>query len=92
MLLALIIFYVVTLVYAAITERFRHYAMLIGLQGWLLLGVALLRLHGIDWLELSFVLVETLVFKAVVMPCCSPSSAARASTGCTPARWPSSTS
>ena len=68
MLLALIIFYVVTLVYAAITERFRHYAMLIGLQGWLLLGVALLRLHGIDWLELSFVLVETLVFKAVVMP------------------------
>ena len=39
MLLALIILYVVTLLYLSIVERFRHYAALVGLQGWLLLGV-----------------------------------------------------
>lgn len=60
--------YVVTLVYLAITERFRHYALLIGLQGWLLLGIALLSLHAVDWTELAFVVAETLVFKAVVVP------------------------
>ena len=34
MILPLIILYVVTLVYLAITERFRNFASLIGLQGW----------------------------------------------------------
>ena len=33
MILPLIILYVVTLVYLAITERFRNFASLIGLQG-----------------------------------------------------------
>lgn len=41
MILPLIILYVVTLVYLAITERFRNFASLIGLQGWLLFAVAL---------------------------------------------------
>ena len=68
MLLALIILYVVTLVYLPITERFRNYAIIIALQGWLLLGVALLRLHSGDIWELLFVVAETLVFKAVIVP------------------------
>lgn len=68
MLLALIIIYVVTLVYISITERFRNYATIIGVQGWILLCVALLRLHSINWLELSFVLTETLIFKAIIVP------------------------
>ena len=68
MLLALIILYVVTLLYLSIVERFRHYAALVGLQGWLLLGVALFRLHAIDWPELIFILAETLVFKAIIVP------------------------
>jgi hydrogenase-4 component E len=68
MLFALIIIYVVTLVYLGITERFRNYASLIMLQGWVLFGVAILRLHAIDWAELTFVLAETLIFKAVVVP------------------------
>ena len=68
MLLALIILYVVTLLYLSIVERFRHYAALVGLQGWLLLGVALFRLHTIDWPELIFILAETLVFKAIIVP------------------------
>lgn len=68
MLLALILIYVVTLVSLSVTERFRHYAALIGLQGWILLAIALLRLHAVSLPELLFVLMETLVFKAVVVP------------------------
>lgn len=68
MLLALIIVYVMSLVYISTVERFRVYATLISLQGWVLLGIALLRLHTIDWLELSFVVFETLVFKAIIVP------------------------
>ena len=68
MILPLVILYVVTLVYLSITERFRTYASLIGLQGWILFGVALLRLHRIDLPELLFISVETLLFKALLVP------------------------
>lgn len=68
MLFALIIVYVVTLVYLSITERFRYYASLIAVQGWILFGIALLRLSSVNWLELGFVLAETLIFKALVVP------------------------
>ena len=63
MILPLIILYVVTLVYLAITERFRNFASLIGLQGWLLFAVALVRLHAINPAELAFICLETLLFK-----------------------------
>ena len=63
-----LILYVVTLVYLSITERFRTYASIIGLQGWILFGVALLRLHRIDLPELLFISVETLLFKALLVP------------------------
>ena len=62
MLLSLIILYVLTLIYLSIVERFRNYASLIAFQGWILLGIALLRLHSLDWIELSFVILETLIY------------------------------
>ena len=68
MILPLVILYTVTLVYLSITERFRTYASIIGLQGWILFGVALLRLHRIDLPELLFISVETLLFKALLVP------------------------
>jgi hydrogenase-4 component E len=68
MLFALIILYVVTLVYFSITERFRYYTMLVAAQGAILFGIALFRLHAVNWLELLFVLAETLIFKAMVVP------------------------
>lgn len=68
MILALIILYVITLVYLSITERFRNYAALIGLQGWLLFAIALLRLHDINLAELLFIAAETLIFKALLVP------------------------
>lgn len=68
MLLSLIILYVISLVYVAMVERFRSYATIIAFQGWILLGIALLRLHSLNWVELSFVILETLIFKAVIVP------------------------
>ena len=68
MLLSLIILSIITLIYLSIVERFRNYASIIACQGWLLLGIALLRLHTLDWLELSFIILETLIFKALIVP------------------------
>ena len=68
MILALILVYVVTLVYLAITERYRNFAAIISVQGWLLFAVALLRLHAIHPAELAFIALETLVFKALLVP------------------------
>lgn len=68
MLLALLILYVVTLVYLPITERFRNYTMIIAIQGWILLGIAMAKLHAVNLWEMLFVVTETLVFKALVVP------------------------
>lgn len=68
MILPLIILYVVTLVYLSITERFRNFASLIGLQGWLLFAIALVRLHAINPAELTFICLETLLFKSILVP------------------------
>ena len=68
MLLSLIILYILSLIYLSIVERFRNYASIIAIQGWILLGIALLRLHTLDWVELSFIITETLIFKALIVP------------------------
>lgn len=68
MILPLVILYVVTLVYLSITERFRNFATLIGLQGWLLFIIALIRLHTINPAELAFIAFETLLFKGILVP------------------------
>ena len=68
MLLTLIILYIISLVYTAMVERFRNYATIIAFQGWILLGIALLRLHSLNWMELSFIILETLIFKAIIVP------------------------
>lgn len=68
MILALIILYVVTLVYLPITERFRNYAVIVSLQGWILMGIALLRLHTVSFWELGFIVAETMIFKAIIVP------------------------
>ena len=68
MVLTLIILYVITLIYLSTVERFRNYTSIIAVQGWILLGIALLQLHTLNWVELGFVILETLIFKAIVVP------------------------
>lgn len=68
MLLALIIAYTVTLLYACVIERFRLYALVMGLQGWLLLAIAYMQLEAAPVGEIIFVITETLVFKGLLVP------------------------
>lgn len=68
MLFLLIIFYALTLLYAATSERFRHYAVLVGIQGWLLMGIALMQLHSATLFEQLFIVTETLIFKGLLIP------------------------
>ncbi len=65
---SLIILYVISLVYFSITERYRHFAALVAMQGVLLAAIALLRLHTGNIYDLLFVITETLVVKAIVVP------------------------
>lgn len=81
MLLLLILIYAVSLLYLAVTERFRHYAWLVGLQGWLLMGIALMQIGPGENLSGSlgensdtelgsriFIIIETLLCKGLLVP------------------------
>ncbi len=68
MIFILIIIYAITLLYAATSERFRSYALIVGLQGWLLMAMALLQLHETSLFDQIFVVAETLIFKGLLIP------------------------
>ncbi len=68
MILSLIILYTLTLIFLVTTERFRSAASLMALQGWILMAIALLRLHTLNWAELGFVALETALFKGIIVP------------------------
>lgn len=64
----LIIIFIVTLLYAAKNELIKQYVFILGLQGLILFGVALLELKEINIPHLVLILLETLLFKAVFVP------------------------
>ena len=64
----LIIIFAISLIYLSITERFRVYANLIGLQGLILFLLSFIELDKITLGTLLFVATETLVFKVIVVP------------------------
>jgi len=64
----LVIMFAITLIYLSITERFRTYATLVGMQGLLLFALSFLELETITLGTLLFVAIETLVFKVIVVP------------------------
>ncbi len=68
MIALLILLFAVSLVFFSITERFKTYAMLVGFQGLLLFGISFSLLKEINTLNLIFIIVETIVFKTVVVP------------------------
>ena len=68
MTLSLIILYVLTLIYLSIADRFRNHTTILTIQGVLLFGIAMARLHSFHPVEMSFIVIETLVFKAIVIP------------------------
>lgn len=64
----LLIIFAITLLYFAIANRLMTYLSILSLQGILLFGVALLELHDMNVLNLSFILLETVIVKAVAIP------------------------
>jgi len=64
----LIVLFAITLVYFASAERLIIYTRLIGLQGLLLCGIALIELKEVNTANLIFIVSESLVFKALLIP------------------------
>ena len=64
----LIIIFIITLNYMAMAGRLDTYNRLLFIQGILLFGIAFHELHTIEPLNLFFILMETLVFKAIIVP------------------------
>jgi hydrogenase-4 component E len=68
MLSFLIILFALTLIYLSVSERFRSFSNLIALQGVLLFGIAIIELKEVNTANLIFIVSETIVFKAIVVP------------------------
>jgi hydrogenase-4 component E len=64
----LIVLFTVTLVYFASAERLIIYIRLIGIQGLLLCGIALLELREVNTGILIFIASETMIFKTILIP------------------------
>ncbi|MDR2563055.1 MAG: hypothetical protein LBC98_03845 [Prevotellaceae bacterium] len=63
-----ILFFAFTLIFLSITERFRSYANLIAVQGVLLFCISFSLLKDVNAVNLVFITIETLVFKAMIVP------------------------
>lgn len=64
----IIIVFIITLIYLAKVEMVKSYFLLMAIHGVLLFGLAFLELHEVKIVQLSFILLETLVFKALFVP------------------------
>jgi hydrogenase-4 component E len=64
----LIIIFTMTLIYLAVANRFVSFVRVLGLQGLLLFGIAYMELKDINFGNLVFILLETLLFKSIIVP------------------------
>jgi hydrogenase-4 component E len=64
----LLITYTISLIYIAMANRMLTYIRIIAFQGLLLFGIAFVELIEINLLNLVFVLLETIIIKAVAIP------------------------
>lgn len=60
--------FAITLIYFASAERLSTYVRLIALHGLLLCGIAVFELKEVNWVNLLFIVAETLFFKAMILP------------------------
>ena len=64
----LLITFTITLIYIAMANRLLTYIRIIAFQGFILFGVAFIQLIEINMVNLIFVLLETIVIKAIAIP------------------------
>jgi len=70
MLETLLIIFLITLFYMSIANRMRNYIRILIYQGFLLFLVAACHLKEFNMFNLAWILLETVVFKAVAVPYC----------------------
>ncbi len=68
MINVLLIFFIISLFICSTAIRLRTFIKAIAFQGILLFGIFLLRLNEINIFNLIFLLLETLIFKAIAIP------------------------
>jgi hydrogenase-4 component E len=68
MLTLLYVLFGISLVYIAATEKFKHYIKVYTIQGVLLFLMAIIELKSFSYINLIFILAETIVFKSIVVP------------------------
>lgn len=68
MLNLLYVLFGISLVYIAATEKFRHYIQVYAIQGVILFGMAIIELRNFSFLNLAFILAETIIFKSIIIP------------------------
>ena len=68
MLILLYVLFGISLVYIAATEKFKHYIQVYAIQGILLFGMAIIELKNFNYINLIFILAETIVFKSFIVP------------------------
>ena len=64
----LLIIFTISLLYLGIAHRLLTYIKILAIQGVILFGIAFIELIQINAINLAFVLVETIVFKAIAIP------------------------
>lgn len=64
----LLIIFTITLLYFSIANRLMTYLSILSFQGIILMLVALFELHDMNILNLAFIILETLIVKAIVLP------------------------
>lgn len=63
-----LIIFMISLLYLSIAHQLLTYIKILAMQGILLFGIAFIELNQINALNLAFVLLETIAFKAIVIP------------------------
>ena len=64
----LLITFAMSLIYLGVANRLGSYITTLAFQGILLFGVAFIELIEIDWVNLVFILLETIIFKTIAIP------------------------
>lgn len=64
----LVVIFAITLIYIAEAERISTYVRLLAFQGILLCGIAIFELREVNLANLLFIVAETLLFKATLLP------------------------
>lgn len=64
----LLIIFTMSLLYLGIAHRLLTYIRIIAFQGIILFGIAFIELNQLNALNLAFVLLETIIFKAIAIP------------------------